>query len=301
MRALLLFNPNATSTDGAVRDVIASALSSQLDLEVHPTKKRGHATHIVAGAVHEGIDIVFALGGDGTANEVIQAVAGTPVRLGVLPGGATNVLVRALGLPNEPVAATSRMLELLRMDRTTTIPLGLANGRYFATSAGLGFDAAVVRLVERRYRLKRAVRQLSFVWCGLQEFFTGYDRTRLPIELEVDGDIHGPYGMVIVGNGGPFTYLGQRPLNVTPGASFDHDLDVVGVRTLRTAAFLRILGQVFTTGGHVRGANTDHLEDLRTFTLHSDVPLPMQVDGDYAGEHRAVTIRSVPGALHLLA
>lgn len=301
MRALLLFNPNATSTDEAVRDVIASALSSELDLEVHPTKQRGHATHITAGAVHDGVDVVFALGGDGTANEVIQAVAGTDVRLGVLPGGSTNVLVRALDLPNDPVTATSVMLRKLRTGDTRTISLGSANGRYFATSAGFGFDAAVVRLVERRYRLKRAVRQLSFVWCALQEFFVGYDRTVLPIHAEVAGTTHGPYGMVVVGNTTPFTYLGSRPLNVTPDASFDRGLDVVGVRTMRTAAILRIVGQVFTTAGHVRGDAVDHLRDVGTLTLRSDVTLPLQVDGDYAGEHRQVTVASAPDALHLLA
>lgn len=301
MRALLLFNPNATSTDEAVRDVIASALSSELDLEVHPTKQRGHATHITAGAVHDGIDVVFALGGDGTANEVIQAVAGSDVRLGVLPGGSTNVLVRTLGLPNEPVAATSVMLRKLRNGETRTVSLGVANGRYFATSAGFGFDAAVVRLVERRYRLKRAVRQLSFVWCALQEFFLGYDRTELPVRADVAGSTHGPYGMVIVGNTTPFTYLGNRALNVTPDASFDRRLDLVGFRTMRTAPMLRIVGQVFTTAGHVRSDTTDYLRDLDSVTLRSDVTLPLQVDGDYAGEHREVTLTSVPDALHLLA
>ena len=60
MRAILVFNPNATTTDEHVRDVIASALASELALEVLPTKQRGHATHLVAGAVHDGIDAVFA-------------------------------------------------------------------------------------------------------------------------------------------------------------------------------------------------------------------------------------------------
>jgi diacylglycerol kinase family enzyme len=99
VRALLVFNPNATTTDDRVRDVIASALSSATDLEVAPTKQRGHALHLVAGAVHAGVDAVFALGGDGTANEVIQALAGTDVLLGVIPGGGANVFARALGLP----------------------------------------------------------------------------------------------------------------------------------------------------------------------------------------------------------
>lgn len=301
MRALLLFNPNATSTDTDVRDVIASALASELDLDVQPTKQRGHATHIAAGAVHEGVDVVLALGGDGTVNEVIQALAGTPVALGVIPGGSTNVLARALSLANDPVAATAQILRKLRVGETTTIPLGRANHRYFATSAGFGFDAAVVRLVERRYRLKRAVRQLSFVWCALQEFFVNYDRTELPIALEVDGAHHGPYGIVIVGNTTPWTYLGNRPLQVTPDASFDRDLDVTAIRSLRTFDVLRIVGQIFTTAGHVHNDTVDHLRDLAEFRLTSSDPLPLQVDGDYAGEHTEVRLTSVRSALTVVA
>lgn len=301
MRALLLFNPNATATDRHVRDVIASALASELKLEIHATKQRGHATHIAAGAVHEGVDVIFTLGGDGTANEVIQAIAGTSVRLAAIPGGSTNVLVRDLGLPADPIETTSALLEALREGRSRTIGLGQANGRYFAVSAGFGFDAAVVRLVERRYRLKRVVRQLSFVWCALQEFFLGYDRSILPISVELPDEApRAGYGLCIVANAAPYAYLRARPLLVHPDASFDRQLDALGVRTLRARTMLRIIGQVLTTGGHVRSRSVDYWRDQPSFTLRSSVPLPLQVDGDYAGESREVVLRSIPDALEVV-
>ncbi len=282
--------------------MIRSALASELKLETHRTKQRGHATHIAAGAVHEGIEVVFALGGDGTANEVIQAVAGTPVRLGVIPGGSTNVLARDLGLPNDPIEATSVLLERVRADERATINLGRANGRYFASSAGFGFDAAIVRRVERRYRLKRMVRQLSFVWCGLQEFFVNYDRSVLPITVERPGSApRAGYGLVIAANTSPYTYLGERPLLVHPDATFERGLDLFGVRTMRTRTIVRILLQVLTTAGHVGSRHVDYHRDLPAVTLRSTVPLPLQVDGDYAGEWREVRIASVPAALNVLA
>lgn len=302
VRALLLFNPSATMAGARVREVISSALASELKLEVHPTKQRGHATHIAAGAVHEGFDPIFTFGGDGTANEVIQAIAGTSVRLGIIPGGSTNVLVRNLGLPNDPVAATADLLDKLRAGTTTTVGLGRANHRYFAANAGFGFDAAVVRHVERRYRLKRAARQLSFVWCGLMEWFAGYDRSRLPLTVELPGEApRAGYAFAVVGNTNPYTYLGRRPLQATPDASFTRGLDLVATRTMRTMATFKILLQVLTTGGHVRSRATGYWRDLPEFTLRSDVPLPFQVDGDYAGEWREVVFASVPDALHLLA
>lgn len=302
MRAMLLFNPQASKSDAQARDAVASVLASGLKLEVHGTKQPGHATDIAAGAIQEGVDIIFAFGGDGTANEAIQAIAGTEVRLGVIPGGATNVLVRSLRLPTDPVAASAALLERLRAGTTRTIGLGRANARYFAINAGFGFDAAVVRLVERRFRLKQAAGQLSFVWCGLQEFFFGYDRARLPISVVLPGQApRAGYGLCVIGNTTPYTYLGSRSLQVTPAAAFDRGLDLLGVRSLRTATFLRILFQVMTTGGHVRSRATSYWCDLPSFTLRADFPLPLQVDGEYAGECREIEFTSAPHALTLIA
>lgn len=319
MRALLVFNPNATTTDAGVRDVITSALASRTRLEVHATKQRGHATHIVAGAVHEGVDAVFSLGGDGTANEVLQALAGTDVALGVIPGGGANVFARALGLPNDAVAATSLLLEHLRHGRARTINLGVVEGladlghrdarapvpgtrRYFGFNAGFGFDAAVVRLVEQNTRLKRAVRQLSFVWAAASEWVTGSDRHDPVIEVAVgDGPATGGYAITIASNTDPYTFLGSRAMHVTPDADFSRDLDLLAIRGVRTRTLLAIVAGVFGSGSHVRSPDVDYWRDGGDFTLSSSRPQPLMVDGDYAGEHRCVSLRSVRAALNVIA
>jgi diacylglycerol kinase family enzyme len=302
LRALLLFNPNATTTDDHVRDVIASALASEIDLDVQPTKQRGHATHIVAGAVHEGVDVVFALGGDGTANEVIQALAGTGVRFGHIPGGGANVFARALGLPNDPVQATAVMLDRLRSRTSRSIGLGRANGRYFGFNAGFGFDAAVVRLVEQNAAMKRRFRQAAFVALALREWFGNEDRQDPPVSIEFEDEgPRGAYGICIVGNTDPYTYLGPRPLHVTPHASFDTGLDLLAIREVSTGALLRILAGVFREGSHLGHRQVEEHHDLARFTLVSPRPQPLMVDGDYAGEHDRVLFEAVPDALRVLA
>ena len=302
MRALLVFNPYATTTDQRVRDVITSALSSAVDLEVAPTKQRGHATHLVAGAVHEGVDAVFVLGGDGTANEVIQALAGTPTRLGLIPGGGTNVFARALGLPNDAVAATSVLLEHLRADRTRAITLGRAGERYFGFNAGFGFDAAVVRHVEQHANVKRALRQLAFVWSTGREWVAGQGRAAPAVTVRLpDGTTVGPFAITIVANTDPYTYLGSRPLHVHPQASFDRGLDLVGIRAVSTATLLSIVARVFRDGSHVRSKHVSYHHDLTAFDLTAPSPLPSMVDGDYAGERTEIAFHAVGEALHVLA
>lgn len=303
MRALLLFNPNATTTDDRVRDVIASALASEVDLDVQATKQRGHATLIAAGAAHEDVDAIFALGGDGTANEVIQALAGTDVRLGIIPGGGANVMARTLGLPNDAVAATAELLERLRTGRERVVSLGRANGRYFGFNAGFGFDAAVVRRVEQNAALKRRLRQLAFVQLAVNEWFGSEERREPSIELVIDdaGGPTGPYAICMVGNTDPYTYLGERALHVTPRASFETGLDLLTIGRTGTAGLLRIIAGAFGSGSHVRRRGVEEHHDLPGFVLRAPTPQPLMVDGDYAGEHRTVRFESVPRALRVLA
>ncbi|MCC5949752.1 MAG: diacylglycerol kinase family lipid kinase [Nitriliruptoraceae bacterium] len=301
MRALLLFNPNATTTDDGVRDVIASALASQVDLEVVPTKRRGHATHLVAGAVHERVDAVFALGGDGTANEVIQALAGSEVRLGIIPGGGANVLARSLGLPNDAVRATGVLLEAVRADRTRRITLGRAGDRYFGFNAGFGFDAAVIRRIEQHDHLKRRFKQGAFVWSTTREWFSGMGRTEPATTVTfTDGTIRGPVALSLVANTDPYTYLGPRPMRVHPRAGFDTGLDLLTIDRVSTPALLAVVAGTFRDGRHVDREGIDYDHDLAGFTLSAPTPQPLMVDGDYAGEHRAVTFAAVPDALRIL-
>lgn len=310
MRALLLFNPHATTTDARVRDVIGSALASEVALEVVATEQRGHASHLVTGAVREGIDVVFSLGGDGTANEVIQALAGTDVALGIIPGGGANVLARALGLPNDAISATLLLLESLRAGKTRRIALGAVQGgdagtataRYFGFNAGFGYDASVVRLVERHAGVKRALRQLAFVWAASNEWLLGDGRRNPPVRVTLsDGTSHGPFAIAILANTDPYTYLGPRALRATPAASFDRGLDVLGIERVPTRRLLRILAAIVAgSGRHLDLPGVWHRGDLDALTLTAARPEPVMVDGDYAGNHTVVHVRSVPEALTVL-
>ena len=78
MRAVLIVNPNATSTTAAARDLLAHALESRVELTVTHTDHRGHAMEIAARPPADGIDVVIVHGGDGTVNEVVNGLLGNP-------------------------------------------------------------------------------------------------------------------------------------------------------------------------------------------------------------------------------
>jgi diacylglycerol kinase family enzyme len=305
MRALLVVNPKATATTERMRDVLAHALASETKLDVVPTLARGHATSLARQAVVDGLDVVVALGGDGTVNEVVNGLladgpgAGLPA-LAVVPGGNANVFARALGLPDSPVEATAQLLDALRQDRRRSIGLGQADDRWFTFCAGLGLDAEVVRRVEHKRADGRRATPALFVRQGVQHFFLHVRRREPAITLDVAGCDPERIALALVCNTDPWTYLGPRPVRPLPEASFDLGLDLFGLRTLGTVTTLRHLRQILSKRPRPRGRAVLTLHDVEAFRLVADRPLALQVDGDDLGDRGEVRFRAVPRALDVV-
>jgi YegS/Rv2252/BmrU family lipid kinase len=303
-RLLLIANSNAQTVTTRGRDVIVKALSSEYEVQVSETKRHGHAIHVARGAVHEEFDVVVALGGDGTVNEVANGLAGSDVPLGILPGGGTNVLARTLGVPRDIVEATAAILANGH-GRPRRVPLGRADGRYFTFGCGVGLDAAIVRQVERRQRLKKAVGEWYYVWSGLRVFFARYDRRSPKIRLSWGPDLeHRRSGLflAVCQNSSPFTYLGDREFRVCPDADLERDgLDCLSLDSLRVGTVVRTVLSAFGSGRHVRGRHALYLKDQRRIRIDCEEPLPVQMDGEYLGERDHLEIEFVPDALAVLA
>jgi diacylglycerol kinase family enzyme len=301
MRAVLVFNPKATATNARVRDVIKRALESDLKLDVVETKRRGHAIDVSRNAAADGVELVVVLGGDGTVNEVVNGIVGTETELAVVPGGSTNVFARALGLSGNPVEATSEILDAVRTGRRRRVNLGQADGRYFTFCAGVGLDAEVVRVVERRRRNGRTPTPALYVRSAVAHFYTGTERRLPSITIERPGEEPEP-GLfnVIIANGAPWTYFGEHPVDPCPLAKFDGGLDVLAMRKLKTVSTLRVVRQMFDSKPRLRSRAAFQIHDAGEFTVSSDRPLAYQLDGDYLGEVERVTFRSIPDALSVV-
>jgi diacylglycerol kinase family enzyme len=341
MRALVVVNPAATTTTPGMRDVLVGALGGELKLDVVETAHRGHARELGAEAAADGMDLVVSVGGDGTVNEVVNGLlengpAPHLPMLAVIPGGSTNVFSRALGRSRDPVEATAQILASLREGRTRLVSLGTASAtgtsttplasiepasaqdaaaadaaahpadwtppRWFVFAAGLGFDADVIARVEaQRARGRRSTGPL-YVRQAVGTFLLGRDRRRPAMTLHVPGEAprHGLF-LCLVSNVSPWTYLGARPVVVSPDASFDTGLDVFAMRRLGAVRMLNNLRQTLIRDPDPRGRAVHRWHDLEELSLTASRPQGWQVDGDHLGTATGLRLRHVPAALRVVA
>ena len=298
---MLVVNSFASSVTARNTVVVHRRLARGHDVEMVETNRRGHATRYAHDAARRGIDVVIGYGGDGTLNEVATGIAGTDTALGVLPGGSTNVFARTIGLPNDPVAAVDLLAAGLDAGNLHPIGLGRVNGRFFCFHTGIGYDAAVVQAVERRAALKRWLGHPLFISAALTTWLKGYDRRHPHFELDAGahGRIDDGYFSIVL-NTNPYTYLGNRGLDLSPAATLDRALVVVTFRTLRVLPILRGLGAALRGGGV---ATSEHLVewcDVEHLVVDGVEPFPYQVDGDFLGSVQHLEFTHVPDAVRLV-
>lgn len=306
MQGLLIVNPNATTTNDRVREVIVQALAHQVDLEVVVTEHKGHARELGERALRARLDVVITLGGDGTINEAINGmlVDGPCDRvpaLAVVPGGSANVLARSAGIPNDPVEATGLLLDGLSDHRFRTISLATANDRWFTMSVGMGMDAEIISSMEDQRARGKKAGPVRYLGTTLRQYFARTDRKepavtiRQPEREEVDHVF-----VAIVQNAAPWTFFGDFPVSPLPEASFDHGLAVFAVRNMRILASLRWTRRIVSSSraGSANGLYVEH--DVSEMTLSASRPTAVQLDGEFLGELEHVVVKSVPNALRLV-
>jgi diacylglycerol kinase family enzyme len=187
--------------------------------------------------------------------------------------------------------------------RARSIGLGRAGERYFTFCAGLGLDAAVVRRVEQARLRGRTSTPALYLQSTLRQLLSRRDRQPPGITVEVatpDQPGAERLATVIVQNTAPWTYLGDRPIDPNPDASFDLGLDVLALRALRVPGAARTFGQMLVGRAAPHGRQVMRWHDLAELTLRSAHPQPFQVDGDYLGERDKVQLTAVPRALRVL-
>jgi diacylglycerol kinase family enzyme len=301
MKVLLIVNSFASSVTARNTGVIHRRLSRNHEVQVVETNRRGHATRFAHDAARRGVDVVIGFGGDGTLNEVATGIAGSDTALGVLPGGSTNVFARTIGMPNDPVVAVEHLADGIDAADLRPIGLGRVNGRFCCFHTGVGFDAAVVQRVEKRGSLKRWLGHPLFISAGITTWLTGYDRQTPHFRVSGDGGprVDDGYFSIIL-NTNPYTYLGNRPLDLSTAATLDQPLVAVTFTTMSATAILTSLAGALRGGGVKPARHLDIREGVRNLVIEHETPFPYQVDGDALGDTRRLEFDYVPDAVRLV-
>jgi diacylglycerol kinase family enzyme len=300
-RVLLVVNPVARTVSKHTLAVIEKALSADFSLEVAETKEQGHARELATQAVHDGIDLVIVFSGDGTINEVVNGVAGAPTALAGLPGGATNVFARSLGLPTDPVECTGVLIPKALDDEAFPLHLGRADGRFFAVNCGAGIDASAMRRLERTFPRTKSEFDRAAVRAVSWELLVGYAGKQPDLSVSIDGAEPFQALSVMVGRTDPYTFFKDRGIRMTPDASLEKGLDVLSIRKLRRRQLPRIAFQVFGSARHVQGRDIEYVHDASHVLVTAAKGFPVQVDGDMHGDHRRLEVELAREALWVVA
>lgn len=247
-------------------------------------------------ALEEGVDLVCPLGGDGTVRAVAEALVGTDLPLGLLPGGTGNLLARNLDLPFDDldvalhVALTgqNKRIDVGRLTLDVSGEDQQPRQHVFLVMAGFGFDAAI--MADAPERLKARVGPAAYLVSGTKNLRGAQFKVR--VKIDDNEEFSRRTRTVVIGNVGKLV----GGLVLLPDAEADDGhLDAVILSPKGVVGWAAVAAQLATQRrkGHER---VDH-HTCREIRVRSDRPQEAQVDGDTIGKARAISAEVVPGAL----
>jgi len=258
---LVIFNPSARSEKARHTWETIEQFPGCI---FQPTTKPGDARRLAREAAAHGYRTVVAAGGDGTINEVVNGLAGSPVSLGILPVGTMNVFATELGMPGN----LAKCWEIILAGHTRTIDLARANKEYFVQLAGVGLDAQVVEATT--WEAKKSFGPLSYLISAAQI------AARKPPKLliEIDGQTR-EGSFVLVGNGrhygGPLKFFNRAHYD-------DGKLDVLIFKNIGYLDIARYLATILM-GTHADQPDVEYLQTARA-EVQSDEEVPVECDGE---------------------
>lgn len=250
--------------------------------EVRLTEYAGHAVALARAAADDGFDVVAAVGGDGTVNEVGRGLLGTKTALGIIPQGSGNGLARHLKVPLGLTAALRKLVTptFSRMD------VGVMNGHEFFCTAGLGFDAHV-----SQHFAQAGSRGLStYLRVTLREYRSF---VAVPVHVDLNGQKKDTTCYVLA-----FANASQYGNNayIAPRADLrDGLLDVCLIDALPVGRAIKVsLGMAM---GNLPNSKAAEYFRVPRGRVHAQAPIGFHVDGDYMGHATDFVVEIMPLAL----
>lgn len=268
--------------------VIEALRQGGIEATPSPTSGRGDATRIARAAADDGgVDVIFALGGDGTLREAACGLLGRTTPLGFLPSGTVNVMAAALGIPTDARAAAAGAARLT----PRPFDVGRCGGIPFLMMASAGIDAAV--MAEQNPALKRWLGRNAFGLRAASQFWR-YPRAEIRVSFGDGTSVSATW--VVVAN---IPYYGGR-FRIAPDADpADGVFDIVMLTSRSRAAMIGFAGDL-VRGAHVRRPDVV-VRRASALTLEAAGDVPLQIDGDAARVTMPLDLAIEPSAVVLLA
>jgi YegS/Rv2252/BmrU family lipid kinase len=240
----------------------------------------------VRRALKQGADLVFAWGGDGMVQRCVDVLAGSKVRLAILPAGTANLFASNLGIPKDIEGA----VEIGLRGERRKLDVGRFNGEHFAVMAGAGFDAAMIRDAGDG-GLKERFGRAAYVWTGSENL-----RSKpFAAEIKVDGVrwYQGKASCVLFGNvgklfGGIDVFEDARP--------DDGQLEVGVVTADGLLEWSRMIARV-AVGGADKSPFTQATKARRSVKVKLSRNVRYELDGGDRTKVKAFRVDVEPGAI----
>ncbi len=299
--AVLISNPSASQFTGGLFREVVGELSKTFDLTTEWPTSPADTVRESAKAAEAGVDVVFAMGGDGAAHHVANSLVDTNTALGIIPAGTTNVLARILSVPLKPLdaARTAADLEALptrvvRVDAETDVG---PKTRYATFSLGVGFDADVVSVAETRPYAKLRFGGIHYARTAIGRLLSTWRMHPPHLRLTCDGErFDAVVALTQVHH--PYTYFGKVPLHLTT----DRIEEVATLAASNLGIFRS--SEIFTRAAlgreHRDATGTRLWTGYETLTIEAEPASPFHADGELLGIARDLTITPQEDALLVL-
>lgn len=262
-----------------------SGIQDFYQVEVKTTEYPRHAFELAKSAVNDGVDVVAAVGGDGTVNEVASALFETNTSLAVIPAGSGNGLARHIGMSLDPITCL-KQISTANFDKIDSL---FINDRFAINVSGFGFDGYVAWLFNKS--AKRGI--TTYTKIGLQEYLS-YPSINFKIDVNnevIDKEAH----MIVIANASQF---GNAAI-IAPQADLqDKMLDLIIVSRPGILELPSMMYNLFT--GNLKENNYIRMIKCESFTATSNRPIHLHIDGEGNEPLSTINVKIAPSSLKIL-
>ncbi|HEY5692146.1 MAG TPA: YegS/Rv2252/BmrU family lipid kinase [Cyclobacteriaceae bacterium] len=246
------------------------------------TREPGHATELAKQAVEKKYRMVFAVGGDGTVNEVAKGLLYTNIPLGIIPVGSGNGLARHLQIPLN----VEQALHLINLEKTMVIDTFTVNGRFSTNVSGIGFDGHIAGLFGQNGK-RGFFNYVKLIVSHFRKF------KEFEYELIID-KVHSKNKAFIISCANA-SQFGNNAI-IAPHASLcDQVLDICFVNKMSLIPALTFVIQLFK--GTIHKSNHVTIKKANEVELRTQSPIPYHVDGEAAGSASHFVVKIDPASL----